>query len=324
MAGGSYSGGTVNNDSSKTSASDVVFRPAPGASVTVTSELQIYGDHLELRDLDLAGGWKALPGADDITFRNVHHQHFFIWSASNVSLIGGDVGTDGTRVDYDSQITEYSGSRVAPRDILIDGVHFHDWIDVDPGQANHIECLQVGAGVNVTIRNSRFEECGTHDIFIRSWGGINGGVHELKGWLIENNFFGKTLNGYYAIQFVNDLGYSTADFVVRNNSFLQAIYIEPGTKTNVTVDSNILSEQASYNCGGDVYRYNVIESGSKCGSTDRVAAVQYVNRAALDLHLRPGSAGIGHGNPSGYPGTDIDGEARPRGGTPDAGADESG
>jgi hypothetical protein len=291
--------------------------------VTVNTELSVYASHVTFESMKLADGWKTYKETDDVTFRNVSSRHLFIWSSSNVSVIGGEVGpSDGT--DYDPQISEDPGSRIAPRNILIDGVSFHDWWR-PPNTDYHTECLQIGAGVNVTVRNSRFWNCATHDIFIRSWGDINGGVHELRSWTIENNFFAKTLDGFYAIQFVNDLGFSNADFLLRNNSFLQGIFIEEAT-TTVTVDSNIFSEQATFGCTGDVYRYNIYESlqGSTqpCGATDKVATVQYVNRDALDLHLRSGSPGIDEGNPSSSPATDVDGQSRPRGGRADAGADE--
>jgi hypothetical protein len=325
LAAGTYSGGDVNADGSKTSSADVVFKPVAGATVTLNGEVDVRASHVTFEGVKFAEGWKTHREADDVTFLNVSSRHLFIWSSSNVSVIGGDIGTFGARVSYDSNITEYPGSQVAPRNILIDGVYFHDWIDVDSGQANHIECLQVGAGVNVTVRNSRFERCGTHDIFIRSWGSINGGIHELRNWTIENNFFGETEDGYYAIQFVNDLGFSNADLLVRNNSFLQGISMDDPS-TTVTVDSNIFSEQATYGCSADVYRYNIDEellgTGGPCGNTDRVAAVQYVNRGALDLHLSPGSPGIDEGNPSSSPSTDYDGQSRPRGGRADVGADE--
>ena len=50
----------------------------------------------------------------------------------------------------------------------------------------------------------------------------------------------------------------------------------------------------------------------------------FVNSAAHDYHLAPGSAAIDRGDPNRYPATDIDGQTRPMGLAPDAGADEAG
>jgi hypothetical protein len=303
----------------------VVFRPTSGASVTL-GELTIRATGLEFRDLRI-NGWKAQREADRVSFRNVVHAGFWaIWSAANVTLLGGETFCPGADnyCDYDPQISEESGARVAPSNILIDGMYFHDWRR-PPGSDWHTECLQVGAGVNVTIRNSRFIRCATHDIFIRSWGGINGGIHELRGWTIENNFFATTDAGFYAIQFVNDLGSGTADFLVRNNSFLQGVYID-GAKTAVTMVNNVLSEQVTWGCSAKVYSHNIYETllgtGSKCGVTDIVTPVTYVNRATLDLRVVAGSPAINAGDPLNFPLLDIDG--RTRTGVPDIGAAEFG
>jgi hypothetical protein len=323
VAGGTYPGQTISSDSTKTSTADVLFRSASSADVSVSGEMSVYADHVEFRDMTF-GGWKTFLGTDDVTFRNIETVHLFIWSSSNISVIGGAVGVLNRKRDYDSNITTASGSSTAPTNILIDGVWFHDWIDVDPGQANHIECLQIGSGVNLTIRNSRFERCGTHDIFIRSWGTINGSYHPLKNVVVENNFLGKTDAGFYSIQFVDDLATDSTSFVVRNNSTLQAFHdgIERGT---ISFVGNVLDSMTSWECGQSTpsrWSYNVYESGVKCGSTDFVGAVSYRDRAGLDLHLLAGSAAIGRGSPTNYAAADIDGEARPLGGAPDAGADE--
>jgi chitodextrinase len=323
VAGGTYPGQTISSDFTKTSTADVLFRPASSADVSVSGEMSVYADHVEFRDMTF-GGWKTFLGTDDVTFRNIETVHLFIWSSSNISVIGGAVGVLNQKRDYDSNITTASGSSTAPTNILIDGVWFHDWIDVDPGQANHIECLQIGSGVNLTIRNSRFERCGTHDIFIRSWGTINGSYHPLRNVVVENNFLGKTDAGFYSIQFVDDLATDSTSFVVRNNSTLQAFHdgIERGT---ISFVGNVLDSMTSWECGQSTpsrWSYNVYESGVKCGSTDFVGAVSYRDRARLDLHLLAGSAAIGRGSPTNYAAGDIDGEARPLGGAPDAGADE--
>ncbi|HEY7018325.1 MAG TPA: choice-of-anchor Q domain-containing protein, partial [Gaiellaceae bacterium] len=70
------------------------------------------------------------------------------------------------------------------------------------------------------------------------------------------------------------------------------------------------------------WRYNVIQGGS-CGATDLNAASGFVNPSS-NLHLAAGSAAINRGDPSSYPASDIDGQARPAGGRADAGADEAG
>ncbi len=301
----------------------VIFRPADAAAVS-TGELTISADRVELRAMRITS-WKTTKDASYLTCRDVSHGWFGLWSASHVSLIGGEVDGGGT-VTTDPQITEEWGSGIAPEHVLIDGVSFHDWIDVDVNQANHIECLQAGAGVDVTIRNSRFRNCGTHDIFVRSWGGTGGGVHPLREWRIENNFFGATSDGYYALQFKNDLGSSGADVVIRNNSFLQTVAFDADATTDVQMIGNILSWQASWGCSADVYRHNVYEqlagTDGPCGDTDRVAPADYVDRTALDLHLAEGSVAIDAGDPDSYPAQDVDGETRPMGDVPAAGADE--
>jgi chitodextrinase len=321
VAGGTYPGQTLSADSSKSSLTDVVFRPAAGATVVVSGEVTVSARHLEFRDMRF-GGWKTVLGADDVTFRNVQSANMFIWSSSNVNVIGGEIGP-GTGADYDSNISTAAGSSTPPTNILLDGVWFHDWWR-PAGTDYHTECLQVGSGVNVTIRNSRFERCATHDIFIRSWGGLNGSYHPLKNWVIENNFFGETLDGFYAIQFVDDMAPDATSFVVRNNSTLQAFHDAIGRGT-ISFVGNIVDSMTSWECGQSSvgrWSYNVYESGVKCGSTDFVGPVNYENRAALDLHILAGSAAIGRGSPTGSAAVDIDGQSRPLGGGPDAGADE--
>ena len=71
------------------------------------------------------------------------------------------------------------------------------------------------------------------------------------------------------------------------------------------------------------YSYNVFQGGT-CSSTDANAPAGFRNPGALDLHLLAGSVAINRGNSGSYPGLDIDGQTRPMGGRPDAGADEAG
>jgi hypothetical protein len=128
---------------------------------------------------------------------------------------------------------------LVPTNILIDGVYFHDFIDIGPGQFHHIECLQVGSGINLTIQNSTFRNCGTHDIFIRSWGNVNGSPHPLRNIVVRNNTLAATIAGYYAMQILDDLWTaSPTSFVVQNNTAGQGIVIRV-THGTAQVSGNI-------------------------------------------------------------------------------------
>ncbi len=74
---------------------------------------------------------------------------------------------------------------------------------------------------------------------------------------------------------------------------------------------------------GVTHRYNVW-TASRCDPTDRRAAGGFVRSEIgnADLHLRADSPARGRGDPGTYPRRDIDGDRRPLGDRPDAGADE--
>ena len=136
-------------------------------------DVDVYGDHLELRDLTLNGSWNVYPGADDVTFRNLTVKGgIFITGGSNISMIGGSVGPG---VDYHPQIAPWPvGSPIS--NILIDGVLFHDW--TRSSSTVHTECLQIAGGNGVTIRNSTFRNCAVFDLSITDTT-LHGRAHQL-------------------------------------------------------------------------------------------------------------------------------------------------
>ena len=191
VAGGSYGPQTIEADPSKASPKDVVFRPAPRRAVILKAQLVVTASHVEFRGMR-GTLWKSLGGADQ-TFRDMDVRAIYISGSRDVTVVGGDVGPT---VDHDSQVTSRNGA--VPTGIVFDSVLFHDARKVDPSA--HVECLQFGAGIDVVIRRSRFVRCSDHDVFVRSWGTIGGEEHPLRGFTIENNFFGKTTKGHYSLR----------------------------------------------------------------------------------------------------------------------------
>jgi hypothetical protein len=130
--------------------------------------------------------------------------------------------------------------------------------------------------------------------------------------------------GYYTIG-----AYGYENLLIRNNSFAQEFAIfqdsagAQGPFINVRVVGNV-GPRTAWACESRVtFRYNVWD-GVTCGSTDLNAPMSFVNAAAGDFHLRAGAAAIDRGDPTSYPLTDSEGQARPQGAGPDAGADEAG
>jgi hypothetical protein len=112
---------------------------------------------------------------------------------------------------------------------------------------------------------------------------------------------------------------------VRYNSWLQAPRLPTGeiSLNNRFVGNAGPMSSAGCDVPGVGFAFNVWE-GARCAATDRdVADVAFVDPAGVDLHLRAGSPAIDAGDPSLFPAVDIDGQLRPIGGAPDAGADET-
>jgi hypothetical protein len=115
-------------------------------------------------------------------------------------------------------------------------------------------------------------------------------------------------------------GGSFTNETLRHNSFASRPILKPlGVYTDFRVTANVGTD---FTCFASVtYARNVWQDGPACDPTDTVAPMAYVDQHGFDLHLRPGAAAIGHGDPTNHPATDIDGDPR-QDGLPDAGADE--
>lgn len=313
-------------DSSKTSETDVVFRPALGATVTLgcdadaTDCIQVEGDHVTIKNMRMSdfpplagmprqGGVCICRGSDDVTFYNLDAGHVFI-AGDNARVIGGDYGPI---VDHVSKIEVNEGGR-PPKNILIDGAYVHD----HRGHDRHPECWALYSGENVTIRNSRMNNCEVFGMFLAP------GDSTARNWLIENNFFSNTGNVPMSAHLKTRSNGTCVNIMIRHNTFVGDDVISECPGSNTRWESNIFSRLNGCVSVGTM-DYNLVRTGSKCGANDLMTSnLGFVNEAVMDFHLLPTSPARGRGNPAGTLPIDIDGESRPNpaGSPPDAGADE--
>jgi hypothetical protein len=308
-------------DPTKTSPNDVIFRPAAGATVVLPIGIDVYGSHVELRNLTIRGSFYVKCGADDVTLRGSRSGQFFIRPASNVLLVQSEFGP---AINASSKIGD-SGDcpGVSPRNIVLDRILIHDH-KTDPPNSSHIECLAVDAVDGLTIRRSRFHRCEDYDILFKRTG-----HHpiELRNITLENNWFDAPYpdgTTSVALSFP-DGGATYENVLIRNNSFGGTLLLFPDEVryVNSRVIANVGPNYGGA-CGAEglVSAYNVWGNRT-CSRTDVRALPGYRSAVAFDFHLKPGSAAIDRGSMTSYPAVDIDGQKRPQGRRADAGADEA-
>ena len=303
VGGGFYPAQTVN--ARDQGGAPVVFAPAPGARVVIADELNVFASHAEFADMTVSD-WYVRDGATDLTFRRMHVQLFFIRSASRIRVLGGSVGGIGSG-DAATIGSTYQ-STVPSRDILLDGVRFHD-VTRKQNPGGHVQCLFVQSVDGLVIRNSSFRHCDVFDVYVN-----NIGVGPVpSNMLFENDLFDKAGDGgFYSLYVRNDPGDTIDGLVVRYSSFLQGPHFDPGSYVHSRVVGNV-SPLAPPQCTeGIVFAHNVFDA-ARCGPTDRRAALGYVDPAAFRLGLKRGAAGIDAGDRTDSPRHDIRGRSRPRG-----------
>jgi hypothetical protein len=359
LAAGRYGGQTLLFDPSKT-AEDVVFRPASGAAVTTGSidfgpnRFTGGASHVTLQGFTVDGDISipgcgvpdgtacpvdnALSPGNDLTFRNLRvtgPTAFYCASCSNVSILGGTWGPDTyeCRAGLGSSHPEIQSAFAQdkrPRGILIDGAHWQNFARCS--DEDHTECLQVEPADDLTIRNSTFRNCDTMGVNIANDlanSNSAAGYRAPNNVLIENNFFDESRDftggpTFYALNIRE-----CTNCTIRYNSWLQPPRMPNGEIAyNVSFIGNA-GEMTQENCGVDGVTFSRnVWFGAQCSRTDKkvdtLAGIGFVDPASLDLHLKPGSPAIDAGDPASFPVTDIDGDRRPAGAAPDAGADERG
>lgn len=335
VEGGAYPAQTLRADPTKTSTADVLFRPSPGATVSLAGfqagniKTGVGAKHFELRDLKIAGEVKISWGTEDVTLRNIDAGAFSLTATRDVKILGGDYGPWVDNVNHIKGCGE-PGCFPA-EDILIEGALFHDYMISNPSK--HAECMQIWPGRRVTIRNSTFRNCTDFDILVKP-----PAPKAVPGEItIENSFFDEPMpgntataqcnpgcvRGGNALAFGDDKGYAWSGIVVRYSTLLGGIRIDPAV-SNIVVTGNIGRKDKNFDCQRQAtFSYNVW-SAAKCSASDRTAALSDVlvgsSSILFDLRLKPGSPAIGAGNTEDHPLQDIKGRLRPVAFPPDAGA----
>ena len=244
----------------------------------------------------------------------------------NVTFRNGRIGNV---VDEKGALLGGWGS-TAPLNVVIDNVEFHDVLQRTDGV--HNECVYSQAP-GLVIRNSRFSNCATMDLFIKR--GDWWGQPPYGGVTLENNVFGHSVNGsgwhYYSLYWASD---RFEDVRVVNNTFETAVILDGiGSAPYSGVWANNVG--GGWDClPGVTFRNNV---GTKCDGSDTALSpssscappacgststvpVGWADPAHFDFHLTSGSPAIGAASATYAPAKDHDGKLRD--GPPDAGAYE--
>jgi chitodextrinase len=209
VACGSYGPQSIGRDGSKTSSSDVVFRPANPSAPCV----RILGS-LTLGDTSSAGPshvsfvgtpssrwllkdgsnveWPLIMGnLDDATLEEFDASNFYVNYAANITIRGGDYGPC-TVPSSTCANNKLDGDTVGS--ITIENALFHNyWIT--PGSGEHFECMIVFGGRNIVVRGNVFRNCVIYNIFFQhpvwlsNW---NGAPEHIT---IEGNTFEKSMDG---------------------------------------------------------------------------------------------------------------------------------
>ena len=307
IAGGTYSGQTIDNHG-KTGA-NIVFTPAPGATVTINGSTYIYASDITflgavtngsstppatnfMTQTITIGNHDQTPGRinpDSVTLQNITGREFEIDSATNITVNGGSWGPStacgGNYPGNNNSIRQPIASQ-APTNITIENTVIHD-IQTYDYTLCHLEGLAIFAGTNVTVTNSKFYNNTLYDILTQANSG--GSPDHLT---ITNNWFAAAVDnaGLPSKQFPNGDPPGTSNGIAVGNEIGQNVTVSGnhfndilnmddtgsiGSFSNVTVSNNYgAMSYATYPCDtalpGIVWTNNVWSTNVKCGPTDTI------------------------------------------------------
>jgi hypothetical protein len=321
---------------------------APCASLARAYEVAADGDVVLVRagsygDQIVGEGTKAVtfcgePGAvvahldnaaSNVTFDRIEVDGQFV-KFLGFHNSGDDVTFKNSRI---GNVTDEKGALVSGANFTFDNVEFHDVLVTDPEV--HNECLYAIVVPGFTIRRSWFHDCATMDLFFTHglwWDPVPPAYGDVT---VENNVFGHSTmiepgSWHYYSMYVANIGPEPTDpmtnWVVRYNTFEIDVAAD-----HYAVVSRWVGNVGAWPCvDGMAYSHNV---GNACAESDveitpaasnaeTTAPFGWRDPANHDFHLVDGSPAIDAGDPADAPATDRDGNPRPVGAAPDAGAYE--
>ena len=145
-----------------------------------------------------------------------------------------------------------------------------------------------------------------------------GGIYNTGGGMITLTncaIIGNTASSGGGLSGFNDMTTLTNCTVTRNTAFNGGgiFYVNNSgitTLTNDIIYGDTGGEINVYGTSAPVISFSDIQGG-QIGTSNINADPQFVNAAAGDLHITPGSPCLGKGTPTGAPATDKDGNTRP-------------
>jgi hypothetical protein len=297
----------------------VSYRPDTPGTVDL-DELIVDAPDVQVADLRTAG-WTILPGGSRVTFRNIESTAaIFVNGAQNVRILGGSVSSVGRPMVNGSEVKAVEGSSTPPRNVLFDGVSFHDMLRA-PGSSNHVDCLHVMAVDGLIVRRSRFWNCEAFDILFTEFGDAG----SPRNVILENNFFQCCHSGYYAVALGGGHGEHWSHFELRNNTSDSSLSVDPASTVSgpIRIIGNLATGLSGSCRDGVTVDWNVWTNDTRCGPHDRVGGAGFTPGGDAEFHLIGCPPAVGRADPDDVPALDIDGDRRPSGRRPDAGADEA-
>ena len=240
VVGGSYPAQSIKVDASKDTASaNVIFQPAPGATVTLAnSALNISGAHVELHNFQMSQAGctttRIAPPcpqlqvsfpAHDVLVDGLKASLFFITGAYNVTIRNSDFGPSWDNHGIIHANT--AGNR--PHDITLINNAVHDQWNSSACKAqagciaaNHMGCgPTINDAYNVLEDHMRFYNCEDLGQLVKPYQFPNQNI------TIQNSFFGAS-NGFYSLSLTSNAAMPNQGLKILNNVLTKGVTITAG------------------------------------------------------------------------------------------------